>query len=93
MSLGTPVLSLGPSPSHLSQLVEGLGIGWHVAHGDVERAEEVLRRILEMPDSELRAIGARARDAMATLFSRAELLRRFADILERAARRPGSTAA
>jgi glycosyltransferase involved in cell wall biosynthesis len=93
MSLGTPVLSLGPSPSHLSQLVQGLGIGWHVAHGDVERAEQVLRRILEMPDGELRAIGARARDAMATLFSRAELLRRFADILERAARRPGSTAA
>jgi colanic acid biosynthesis glycosyl transferase WcaI len=91
MSLGRPILSLGPRPSHLSELVEGLKIGWHVAHGDVARAEQILRQILEMPASDLRAIGARAGDAMATRFRRSELLRRFADVLERGDRTPGTT--
>ena len=55
----------------------------HLAHGDVEGAERILREIARMPQEHLDALGRRARDLVARELSKAELCGRFCDVLER----------
>lgn len=83
MAVGRPILALGPTPSHVVDLIEQHGIGWHVEHGDVDGAERVLRRMLDTPPDVLDAMGRRAAEAVAGQLSRSELLRRFCDRLQR----------
>ncbi len=83
MAVARPILLLGPSPSHVSDLIEQHHIGWQIAHGDVAGAERVLREILDTPAEELHAMGRRAADAIARSLSKHELMRRFCDVLQR----------
>ncbi len=83
MAVSRPVLLLGPSPSHASDLVVGEEIGWHIAHGDVEGAYETLRRIIETPPTELSRMGRKARELVDTRLSKARLCGAFCDVLER----------
>lgn len=83
MAVARPIILLGPQPSHVSDILESREIGWHIPHGDVERAEEVIRRIIEMPAAERQAMGRRARDAITTELSKEALCGRFCDVLER----------
>jgi colanic acid biosynthesis glycosyl transferase WcaI len=83
MAVSRPILLLGSSPSHISDLIEQHQIGWQVAHGDVENAQAVLRQILSTPPAELRAMGERAAAVVAKTLSKQELMRRFCDVLQR----------
>lgn len=82
MAVSRPILLLGTSPSHISDLIEQHQIGWQVAHGDVESAQAVLRQILSTPPAELRAMGERAAAVIARTLSKQELMRRFCDVLQ-----------
>ena len=82
MSVGRPVLFLGPSPSHVTDILEEFQIGWHVRHGDVDGAERIIREILALAPEELRARGERARRAVRERFSRELLAGRFGDVME-----------
>ena len=83
MAVSRPILLLGPSPSHVSDLIERHKIGWHVAHGDVDGAERVLREMMATPVAELQAMGKRAAEVVAGSLSKQELMRRFCDVLQR----------
>jgi glycosyltransferase involved in cell wall biosynthesis len=83
MAVSRPILLLGPSPSHIADLIERYDVGWKIAHGDVAGARRVLEEILATPVDRLRAMGRRAAETMANSLSREILLASFCDVLER----------
>jgi colanic acid biosynthesis glycosyl transferase WcaI len=86
MAASRPILLLGPSPCHISDIIEKHRIGWHISHGDVDGAVQTLRQILNTPTSELRMMGQRAAAVIAGSLSKKELRGRFCDVLERGLR-------
>lgn len=82
MAMTRPVLLLGPSPSHVSDLIENHGIGWHVSHGDVEGAVRVIREMLATPSERLRAMGQRAAKLIEGDLSKRSLMGRYIDVME-----------
>jgi hypothetical protein len=83
LAVARPVLLLGPEQSHVGELVAENDIGWRVSHGDVDGAEQVLRRIARTPAAELAAKGVRAKALVSSRLSKAELCGRFCDVIER----------
>jgi glycosyltransferase involved in cell wall biosynthesis len=93
MAVARPIVLLGPDPCHVSDLVAGERgqedqprhepIGWHIPHGDVDRAEAVIREIIEAPAARLTAMGDRARRVVETSLSKPTLCGAFCDVLER----------
>lgn len=97
MAVARPIILLAPDPCHVSDLVSGergqedqpgVGgrrepIGWHIPHGDVDRAERIMREIIEAPPDRLAAMGDRARHVIETRLSKARLCGEFCDVLER----------
>src|SRR6185295_12404102 len=57
MAVSRPILLVGPSPSHVSDLIERYKIGWHVKHGDVDGAVSVLNQAMALSQSELEEMG------------------------------------
>ena len=84
MAVGRPILYLGPSPSHVSDILDAHGCGWHVAHGDVDGMRARIAAILDAPPAELARMGAAAQTALRASLSQDILLARMADHLERA---------
>lgn len=83
LAVARPVLLLGPEQSHVGELVGEYDIGWRVSHGDVDGAEQVLRRIARTSAAELAAKGARGKALVSSRLSKAELCGRFCDVIER----------
>ena len=83
LAVGRPILLLGPEQSHVGEMIRDHDIGWRIAHGDVDGAEAVLRRIADTPVAELAAKGARARALVSTLLGKDEQCGRFCDVVER----------
>jgi colanic acid biosynthesis glycosyl transferase WcaI len=81
IAAGRPVLSFGPTPSHLSELVGRYGIGWQVTHGDVTRAEAILRHAVKLAPEDLRTIGDRTREEAFRRFGASVLRSRFCDAI------------
>lgn len=80
MAVARPVLLLGPDPSHVSDIVREQGIGWQVAHGDVDRAVELIQHITDLPKEDLKNMGASAMSLINRQFSKSQLCGRFCDI-------------
>jgi putative colanic acid biosynthesis glycosyltransferase WcaI len=57
MTVGRPVVYLGPKPSHISDLLDSEPFGIHVAHGDVDGAVRAIRQLKEMSHLQLRELG------------------------------------
>lgn len=83
LAVARPVLLLGPERCHVGELVGEYDIGWRVSHGDVDGAEQVLRRIARTSAAELAAKGARAKALVSSRLNKAELCGRFCDVIER----------
>ncbi len=83
MAVGRPVLLIGPRPSHAADIIERLGIGWRIDHGNVEGAMALLQQIRAMPQTELAAIGVRAREAVQQDYNKERLCAEFCDVIER----------
>lgn len=93
MAVARPIVLLAPNPCHVSDLVSGergqedqptkQTIGWHIPHGDIDRAEQVIREIIEAPAENLAAMGNRARHVVETQLSKPTLCGAFCDVLER----------
>ena len=83
MAVSRPILLLGPNPCHVSDLIAGNSLGWHVSHGNVDGACEVLKTAVNAPREELRAMGGRAGELVRTGLSRDFLCGAFCDVLER----------
>lgn len=83
MAVSRPVLLCGPTPSHVADLIDQHGIGWKVAHGDVDGAVATIRQILATSAEQRREMGRRAAAAIASSLGRIELRRRFCDVVVR----------
>jgi glycosyltransferase involved in cell wall biosynthesis len=83
MSVGRPVLTFGPTPCHISELVEKHDVGVHVAHGQTEAAAAALRRFADMPVPDRSEMGRRAQRAVVDELSKSVLCGAFCDVAER----------
>lgn len=86
MAVSRPVLVLGPQQSHLGELVEAFGCGWHVAHGDTDGAVRVLRQILDTDPAQLRVMGRRGANAIAAHLNQDVLAGQLCDVIQRGVR-------
>jgi colanic acid biosynthesis glycosyl transferase WcaI len=86
MAVARPVLYLGPSPSHVSDLLREHRMGWRVAQGDVEAMVRTLETIRQTPPEDLARLGLRAREALQGGMSQRILCARFCEGLERVMR-------
>jgi colanic acid biosynthesis glycosyl transferase WcaI len=83
MAIATPVLYLGPQPSHIADLLSKQHFGWRVAHGDAAKLVELLQSIRSIPAAALGEKGEVGRQLLATELSQAKLLGSLCDRLER----------
>jgi colanic acid biosynthesis glycosyl transferase WcaI len=83
MNVARPILYFGPKPSHVSDLLDSLDIGWHVAHGDVEGALAALADARAKSPEERAAMGQRAAQGLHDSLNQAILSGRLLDHLER----------
>jgi colanic acid biosynthesis glycosyl transferase WcaI len=81
MAVARPILFVGPTPSHIDDLVEQHGIGWAVRHGDVAGVLAVLETLAQERRDGLDA-GSRGRALIDGTLSKAALCGRFCDIVE-----------
>jgi len=82
MACAKPLLLLGPRASHVGELIERLGIGWQIDHGQIDEAVALIEQILDGNRGELLAMGCRARQAIAQELSEALLCGQFCDVVE-----------
>lgn len=82
MAVSRPILFVGPSESHVGDLLREHRIGWQVAQGDVEGARAALEAIAATPREELAAMGRRAGALVAARLGRARLEAAFCDVVE-----------
>ncbi len=82
MAVGRPVLFLGPSPCHISDILEQSRIGWHIPSGDGAAATATIRRLMDTPPAELADIGRRAQKMTSEQLSKKALCKQFCDVLE-----------
>ena len=87
LTLGKPVLFLGPATSALGQIVEKHNIGWCVEHGDVKGMIKLIRRLPTLDKKELDQMGAAAASVVAKLYSREKLCTKFCEVLEKITRK------
>ena len=77
LAAGRPVLVLGPSNSPAAKLVHDYGVGWHVEHGDVDGACQVLQDIDRITPEALLELKNRAFQLSERSFSRAQGITSF----------------
>lgn len=83
MAVARPILLVAPYPCHVSDLIEKYKIGWHIPHGDYDKAAQVIKEIAATPRAELEAMGLRAQQVIATELSMEALRGRFCDVMQR----------
>jgi hypothetical protein len=76
------VLSLGPAECHASDILAEGDIGWAIEHGNVEKAERVVREIYATAEEDRMRMGRNAREMVDREFSKQSLCGRFADVVE-----------
>ena len=84
MTVGRPILFLGPRPSHVADILDENPIGKHVAHGDVAACVAAIESFLDMSEQQLKTMGDTAQRVLAQRFTQAYLCGKFCDALERA---------
>lgn len=83
LTVGRPILLLGPQRSHIGQILNDHEIGWQVDHGDVAGAVKMIQRIREVNQTKLAEMSRCAREVILDRFSKQHLCREFCDVLER----------
>jgi len=84
MTVGRPILFLGPRPSHVSDILDQSDIGRHVSHGDVAAATAALEFFMACAPETLKEMGDRATQVLSSHFTQAYLCGQFCDRLEEA---------
>jgi hypothetical protein len=82
MAVSRPILLLGPESCHAADIMHGAAIGWSVQHGDIDRAEAILREIYTTPSAVLAKMGRAAREIVDRQFTKARLCNQFCDVIE-----------
>lgn len=82
MTAGKPIFFLGPSPSHISDLLNKHGIGLAIEHGDVAGAAAAIRKFAAMPKEDLNRMGNMGRNVLRESLSQELLCGKFCDAVE-----------
>lgn len=83
MSVGRPILLVGPDPNHISELIDGYDIGWQIEHRNIDKAVELIEMMATMSKLELRRMGRRAQKVIAGNLSKNTLCATLTDVIER----------
>ena len=87
LAVAKPILYIGPSPSHFSDLLKTSGTeaacGWHIDHGDVDGLVGLLERLLATSSTELETMGSAGRRRVETHFGERQLTKTFCDVVEK----------
>lgn len=81
LSVGRPILYLGPTPSHVSDLLDRGSLGWGVEHGNISGAAGLLREVASAEDGRLTRMGRTGQEVVRTELSRDRLLGRMCGII------------
>jgi colanic acid biosynthesis glycosyl transferase WcaI len=89
LSIGRPVLTLGPKDSYLNDIVapnppsaiSHPAVGWSIEHGDVTAAVAALKAAADQTHKERAAIGRRAQQVATEKFGREQLVEQFLDTI------------
>ena len=81
LSIGRPVLTLGPKESYLSDITGDNEIGWSIRHGDLDGVVAALQTAAGQTKKERETIGQRARKNAVGKFSREQLVRQYLDMI------------
>ena len=84
LSIGRPVLVLGPKQSYLNDIIDGNDIGRSIEHGDVDAAVAALQAAADQRQEERVAIGQRAQQVATEKFSREQLVHQFLETVLKA---------
>lgn len=87
MAAGRPILLLGPPENHVADILASHDIGWHIAHGDVDAAERLLRDLVASDRSEVERKGRVASAVMAASGGQEAARSRVCDVIEEGTRR------
>jgi len=82
MAVSRPILSLGPDPCHVSDILEDQDIGWSLEYGDVDGAEQIIREIDACGHEHRMEMGRRARQVVDEKFTKQQLCGKFCDVVE-----------
>jgi colanic acid biosynthesis glycosyl transferase WcaI len=77
LSIGRPVLALGPLESYLSDITCDNEVGWSIRHGDIDGVVAALRVAATQTEKERAAIGQRAQQIATEKFNREKLICQF----------------
>ena len=83
MAVGRPILYVGPTTSHVGDLLLDQPIGLHVRHGDVDGAVAAIRQLQAKSEEERAAMGHAAQQKLAADLSEKQLCGRLCDGLQR----------
>jgi glycosyltransferase involved in cell wall biosynthesis len=81
LSIGRPVLTLGPEESYLSDITGENEVGWSIRHGDVDSAVAAVQVAVAQTEKERAAIGQRAQQIATGKFSREQLMKQYLDTI------------
>jgi glycosyltransferase involved in cell wall biosynthesis len=84
MTVGRPILFLGPRPSHVADILDEYPIGRQVEHGDVNACVAAIQSFLDASPATLREMGDAAQRVLTQRFTPVQLCGRFCDALEAA---------
>ena len=84
MSVGRPILYLGPRPSHISDLLDQHEIGLEIRHGDVPAAVGAIDQLSKMSSDQLRKMGDTGKAVLNQSLSEKILCGQFCDAVEAA---------
>mgnify|MGYP001486633360 CR=1 FL=1 len=77
LSIGRPVLTLGPEESYLSDVTGENEVGWSIRHGDVDSAVAALKKAVDQTHKEREDMGHLAQQIATKKFSREKILNKF----------------
>lgn len=87
MSIGKPILYIGPKPSHVADILDECPWNISVLHGEVDRLVDELRRFAELGEEEWRRMGKKNSEYAQLHFTRSllcgRLIREIEGILPR----------
>ncbi|MBC8870063.1 MAG: glycosyltransferase family 4 protein [Planctomycetes bacterium] len=82
MAVARPVLSVGPKPSHVSDLLDACDIGRHVNHGQLDKAVAAILELRDMANASRSRLGRRGQELVQNGLSKRNLCTRFGNVLE-----------
>ena len=83
MALARPILLVAPNPCHASDLVADYRLGWHIGHGQVDQAVEIIRGIAATNRDDLDEMGRRGSEVIRQRLNKPVLCGAVCDVFER----------